>query len=147
MSLENLRNKNSDGTNKEPDITSANNQEVEEANKKAREAEERAANAEFKSGFMEVTSTYPLASEYEDAIKEKVKAGYSVDDATVAVLQKEGKLKTKAEIDRESNRGRDLGGSAASPDLSNRGSDKEPTVDEAAQAFKDAEARGEIKLS
>ena len=47
---------------------------------------------EFFSSFTDMTSKYPGAVEYKDAIKEKVLAGYTVDDATVAVLAREGKL-------------------------------------------------------
>lgn len=60
------------------------------------DAEARAIAAEkerdFYSSFSDSTSQYPQASEYKDAIKEKVLAGYSVEDATVSVLAKEGKL-------------------------------------------------------
>lgn len=60
------------------------------------DAEARATAAEkerdFYSSFSDSTSQYPQASEYKDAIKEKVLAGYSVEDATVSVLAKEGKL-------------------------------------------------------
>lgn len=47
---------------------------------------------DFYSSFSDSTSQYPQASEYKDAIKEKVMNGYSVEDATVSVLAKEGKL-------------------------------------------------------
>ena len=47
---------------------------------------------EFYSSLSETTDKYPAAKEYKDKIKEKVLAGYTVEDATVAVLAKEGKL-------------------------------------------------------
>ena len=47
---------------------------------------------EFYSAFSNTTDKYPNAKEYKDKIKEKVLAGYSVEDAAVAVLAKEGKL-------------------------------------------------------
>lgn len=47
---------------------------------------------DFYSSFADSTSKYPGASEYKDAIKEKVMSGYTVEDATVATLAKEGKL-------------------------------------------------------
>ena len=46
----------------------------------------------FNSGFAEVLGTHVAAKDHKDAIKEKVMAGYSVEDATFAVLGKAGKL-------------------------------------------------------
>lgn len=47
---------------------------------------------DFYQSFSDSTAKYPNASEYKDDIKEKVLSGYSVEDATVSVLAKEGKL-------------------------------------------------------
>lgn len=47
---------------------------------------------EFYKNFNTLTAKYPGASDYQDAIKEKVNAGYDPDDAAVAVLAREGKL-------------------------------------------------------
>ena len=47
---------------------------------------------EFYSSLSETTDKYPAAKEYKDKIKEKVLAGYTVEDATVSILAKEGKL-------------------------------------------------------
>lgn len=47
---------------------------------------------DFYASFSDSVSKYPNASEYKDAIKDKVMAGYTVEDATVAVLAKEGKF-------------------------------------------------------
>ena len=47
---------------------------------------------DFYASFSDSVSKYPNAGEYKDTIKEKVLAGYTVEDATVAVLAKEGKL-------------------------------------------------------
>ena len=46
----------------------------------------------FNSGFAEVLGTHIAAKDHKDAIKEKVMAGYSVEDATFAVLGKAGLL-------------------------------------------------------
>lgn len=64
---------------------------------KAREKAEREAEAakkdlEFFRNFNTVSSKYQGASEYQDQIREKVAAGYELEDATVAVLNKEGKF-------------------------------------------------------
>lgn len=47
---------------------------------------------EFYSAFSDTTDKYPNAKDFKDQIKEKVLVGYSVEDAAVAVLAKEGKL-------------------------------------------------------
>ena len=60
-----------------------------EADKKA---EELAKERDFFKDFSANVSKYPSASEYQDQILEKVKAGYSTEDAMVSVLNKEGKL-------------------------------------------------------
>src|SRR6185295_10830987 len=49
---------------------------------------------DFYKDFSVNISKYPNASEYQDKILEKVKAGYSTEDAMVSVLAKEGKLTT-----------------------------------------------------
>lgn len=71
-------------------------QAKDEALALAKTNEERALNAEkettFYKDFSANVSKYPQASEYQDQILEKVKAGYTTEDAMVAVLAKEGKL-------------------------------------------------------
>lgn len=47
---------------------------------------------DFYKDFSANVTKYPNASEYQDKILEKVKAGYSTEDAMVSVLAKEGKL-------------------------------------------------------
>ncbi len=68
----------------------------QEAEQKAQEAESAKQAAEkerdFYSTFADMTGQYPAAKEYKDAIKEKVLAGYTPEDATVSILAKEGKL-------------------------------------------------------
>lgn len=63
----------------------------QEAEEKAKLAEKE---ADFYKDFSGSISKYPSANEYQDAIKEKVMSGYTVEDATVSVLAKEGKLTT-----------------------------------------------------
>ena len=63
-----------------------------EAEKLKAEAETAQKERDFFKGFSEVSSKYPGASEYQDAILEKVNAGYSTEDATVSVLNANGKL-------------------------------------------------------
>lgn len=54
-------------------------------------------NLKFTEEFSGVTSKFPQATELKDKIREKVKAGYSTEDATVAVLNAEGKLTAQPE--------------------------------------------------
>ncbi len=76
-----------------------------EAEKKAQEAEVRAkaeaearATAEkerdFFKSFSQISSKHPGASDYQDQIWERVNKGTDPEEATVAVLFKEGKLTT-----------------------------------------------------
>lgn len=53
---------------------------------------------DFYKDFSGNVSKYPVASEYKDKIWEKVKNGYSTEDAIVAVLAKEGKLTSQAPV-------------------------------------------------
>lgn len=86
------------------------------SDKYAKEAEGRKAEAEarakaekeveFYKGFTPLTAKYQAAGELQDKIKEKVMAGYDVEDATVSVLMREGKLQN------ESRRESPIGGSA-----------------------------------
>ncbi len=73
--------------------TSAERDEAKAATEAA-EARALAAEkkAEFLGSFTEVSAKYQGATEYRDAIETKVQAGYSVEDATVSVLNAEGKL-------------------------------------------------------
>lgn len=53
------------------------------------EADRRAA---FAEGFVDVIATQPAAKDHKEEIREKVLKGYSVQDATFAVLGAAGKL-------------------------------------------------------
>src|SRR6185436_12681969 len=60
-----------------------------------KEAAEKAAalkDVDFYKNFSTVSSKYSAATEYQDKIKEKVGAGYSVEDATISTLVAEGKF-------------------------------------------------------
>lgn len=50
---------------------------------------------DFYKGYAEVVSTHPEAKDHQDAIKEKVLKGYTVQDATFAVLGAAGKFGEK----------------------------------------------------
>lgn len=120
--------------------------EAAEAQKKAEEAETARLAAEkerdFYASFSTSTAKFPAASEHMDAIKEKVLSGYSVEDATVAVLNAEGKLvpqeATPAPVESP------LGGSAATPSL-DVPSSQELSLEEKRAKLMEADQRGEIQ--
>lgn len=71
-------------------------QEAETLAKAKEEAESAKLAAEqerdFFKDFSSLTAKYSAAPEFQDKILEKVRAGYSTEDATVSVLNAEGKL-------------------------------------------------------
>lgn len=68
----------------------------EEAEAKLKTEAEAKAQAEkerdFFKNFNSLSSKYPNANQFQDKIWEKVKLGYTEEDATVSVLNSEGKL-------------------------------------------------------
>ena len=104
---------------------------------------------DFFSSFGDSVAKYPQASEFKDAIKEKVLHGYSVEDATVSVLAKEGKLETKAPaspppLPREN----PAGGSAINqPIVGGQKPVNQMTRDEKRAALVEAEARGDLGVN
>lgn len=74
-------------------VTSQERDAEAEARKKAEE--EKASiekDRDFYKNFSTLSSKYPAAAEYQETIREKVNAGYTEEDAVLAVLAKEGKL-------------------------------------------------------
>ena len=67
--------------------------EKEEAEARLQAEKER----DFFRDFSQVSSKYPKATEYQAQILEKVDSGYTTEDATLAILAKEGKLQTTME--------------------------------------------------
>lgn len=70
--------------------------ERDDALAKIKQEEEARAKLEkerdFFRDFSKISVAYPAASAYQDKILEKVNAGYSAEDAALAILAKEGKL-------------------------------------------------------
>lgn len=122
-------------------LTSKERDELAESNKQATaRAESATKEVEFYKGFSTLAGTYPNASEHTDEIKAKVLAGYTVEDATVSVLAKQGKL-TSTPQERQSA----AGGSATNPPGKSGPKElKDMSRDEKRQALMDAEARGDI---
>lgn len=97
-------------------------EELESARQKAEEERQAALKElEFFKGFSQVTSKYSGAGEYQEQIKEKVMAGYDMEDAAIAVLARENKLSQGSVREREN----PAGGSASNSMRS--GGEKSPT--------------------
>lgn len=102
---------------------------------------------DFYASFSDSVSKYPAAQEFRDKIKEKVLSGYTAEDATVAVLNAEGKLTPTAPI-APPPPGPAAGGSAVNqlPSSGNK-TLAEMTRDDKRNALMEAEKRGDIGLS
>lgn len=97
---------------------------------------------DFYSGFADVVSTNPQAKDHKDDILAKVKSGYTVEDATYAVLGKAGKLgQVKEDVQ--------VAGGSAANSISNTGVKNlnEMNREEKLAALKEAEARGDLSLT
>ena len=122
--------------------------ELEEKNKPIEESNAKIANLErensFNEGFADTVSTTPQAKGFKEDIKAKVLSGYSLEDATYAVLGKAGKLNQSSSENRES----PAGGSAATTvtQPANK-SAKEMTPEERSTAVREAVAKGDITWS
>lgn len=120
---------------------------AEESEKKQAESDAKLIQMEketaFLNSFSEVTTKFPTASEFKDKIKEKVMtSGYSVDDATVAVLHAEGKLSSTPV-----QQGNVTGGSAPNQ-ITNQGQKplSELKSSERWDMLREAERRGDIGM-
>ena len=97
----------------------------------------------FAEGFTDIVAENPAAKEFKTDIQAKVMSGYSLEDATFAVLGKAGKLnQPKVETTHTA------GGSAAT-NISNGGtkSIQDMTRDEKRAALLEAVERGDIGVS
>lgn len=125
-------------------LTSKERDELATLNKKLEgERDTARKEVEFYSAFSDTTDKYPAAKEFKDKIKEKVLAGYSVEDAAVAILAKEGKL--EAPLPKKDN---PAGGSATNPPMTGEPKPlNEMTREEKREQVIKAMDRGDISLS
>lgn len=114
--------------------------EERDKERQAREAAEKEVS--FYKGFTKITSKYPQAADHEDKIREKVLAGYDVEDAAVAVLNKAGKL-----IPPKQDKEIVAGGSAINQPAQGVKTPREMSQAERLAALKEAEARGDIGMN
>lgn len=100
---------------------------------------------DFFKDFSSQSSKYPEAINYQDKIFDKVKSGYSTEDATLAVLAKEGKfnptIEPKAPAQPQPS---PTGGSAPTVFPEKDKEMNEMTTEEKLNALKEAEKRGDI---
>ncbi len=119
--------------------------EVEEQKKLVQDRDEKIATLErensFNSGFADTVATTPQAKEFKDDIKAKVLSGYSLEDATYAVLGKAGKLNQSSRENLESPAG---GSATTTVTQTGTKSVKEMSPDERRQALVDAEKSGDL---
>lgn len=101
---------------------------------------------DFYASFSDSISKYPNANEHKDAIKEKVMSGYTVEDATVSVLAREGKL---GAIQTPPPPRQSPAGGSASTQIQQGGAKSlaEMSREEKRQAVLDAQARGDLSNS
>ncbi len=126
-------------------ITTAKERDDALAQQKADTAARLKAEKElsFYKDFSQVSAQHPQAAAYQDKILEKVNSGYSTEDATLAVLAKEGKLQPIS-AQTQSYRPDNVAGGSASTAMSDTG-DKRPeemTREELRNALLDAEKGG-----
>lgn len=149
--LNKILNKDEGGEKKDPQNPSPEdiknlNSSLETEKTRAEKAEKDLADEKFNGRFSQLSSLYPHAKDFKDVIREKVNNGYDIDDALISTLQKENKLTTAEQMAKEENKGAGAGGSAPTPDL-NAAKPGEKTLAELEQDFREAEAKGEIRIS
>lgn len=102
---------------------------------------------DFFKDFSSKASQYQGASDHQDKIWEKVKAGYETEDAIIAVLGKEGKLGNQPPQEQRQNQV--IAGGSASTILNDGGNKdlKDMTPDDKLNALFEIERQGGISLS
>lgn len=109
------------------------------------EKENLSKEVDFYKNFSSSTGKYPGAAEHVDDIRAKVLAGYDVEDATVAVLARAGKLSGSTPAPEREIR---AGGSATNlPPSGGTKNLRDMSREEKRAALMEAETRGDISLS
>lgn len=123
-------------------------EERDEKNKLLQERDKKIVELErensFNNGFVDMLSAHPMAKDHKDEIKQKVLSGYSVEDATFAVLGKANQLGQPQPIVDSP-----IGGSAAinPPVTGGEKPFKDMTREEKRNKLLEAEARGELSIN
>ncbi len=134
--------------NKKVILTAKERDDLAEAQKQLQlEKDNVTKERDFYAGFADSIAKYPGANEYKEAIKEKVLAGYDPEDATIAVLAKEGKYSPVSEQAEVSTPESPIGGSAVNQvNLKGDKTPQEMSREELREALVDAEKRGELSI-
>lgn len=111
----------------------------------AREAAEK--ERDFYKDFSQTSAQFPQANDHMEAIKDKVMSGYSVKDATVSVLNEEGKLMPPPQAPPPPPRPAAGGSALTNPPEGGMKQVSEMSRDEKRAALVEAEKRGDISLS
>lgn len=111
------------------------------------ELERQAAlkDAEFYKNFNTTASKYQGANEYQDQIREKVMGGYTMDDAMISILAKEGKYQPP--VAPAPKPASPAGGSAPTNLVSGEKTIAEMTQAERRAQLMEAERKGDIGLT
>lgn len=119
-------------------------EKVELTSKERDDFKQKAEKAEREAGFYKdfngMIAKYPQAAELQDKIKEKVMGGYTVADATAAVLVGEGKFTNAPVVDSP------IGGSAINQPQKTNKSASEMTQAERLEALRKAESQNLLSL-
>ena len=123
-------------------------EERDEKDRLLKESGEKVASTErerdFYAGFTDVLANNPMAKDHKDEIKTKVLSGYTIEDATFAVLGKAGKLGQPKPEEPPS----PVGGSATTtPPQGGEKGIPDMTREEKRAALMEAEKRGDISLT
>lgn len=136
--------------NLEAKLKMSDSEKAELQEKLAKAEQERLAvekEKNFLSSFSDVLAKYPNAHEVRDKIKEKVLSGYDAEDATIAILAKEGKFTPQVQTQPQEQM--PVAGGSASNQIKT-GEAKpvsEMTQAERWQAITEAATRGDISLT
>mgnify|MGYP001617790704 CR=1 FL=1 len=98
----------------------------------------------FNTGFVDVLVNHSAAKDHKDEIKAKVLSGYSVEDATFAVLGKAGKLGQPKTVEIMNPAG---GSATTQPVVSSGKTVSQLTREEKRAKLMEAEASGEISMT
>lgn len=124
--------------------------DAEKARADKAEAERQTAvkDADFYKNYSTVTSKYPGSAEYLEQIRERVNKGYDLEEATVAVLAKEGKFNPPTPTATLAPKTSPIGGSATTTLPVGGGKTvAEMTQAERRQELMEAEKRGDLGIS
>lgn len=90
-----------DLSNKVRDLAQEKENLLREREAEKAQLAQQVKDANFKADFLEASSKYPQAKDFQKDIKAKVDSGYALEDAIISTLATKGKLQptvTKAEV-------------------------------------------------